>query len=59
MVLQRQYGPPGSVLGPSSLKNRFRALQPGAFERELNFKKSYIIFWQPQLSDPLRGCSAI
>ena len=44
MVLQRHYGPPGSILDPSSLKNRFRALKLSAFERELNFKKSYIIF---------------
>ena len=43
MVLQRHYGPPRSILGPSSLKNRFRALKPSAFERELNFKKSYMI----------------
>ena len=39
MVLQQHYGPPGSILGPSSLNNRFRALKPSAFERELNFKK--------------------
>ena len=44
MVLQQHYGPPGSILGPSSLKNRFRALKPSAFERELNFKKSYVNF---------------
>ena len=44
MVLQRHYGPPGSILGPSSLKNRFRALKLSAFERELNFKKSNVIF---------------
>ena len=25
-------------------KNRFKALKPGVFERELNFKKSYMIF---------------
>ena len=36
--------PLGLFLGPSSLKNRFRALKPSAFERELNFKKSYAIF---------------
>ena len=40
MVLQRHYGPPGSILGPSSLNNKFRALKPSAFERELNFKGS-------------------
>ena len=44
MVLQWHYGPPRSILGPSSLKNRFRTLKPSAFERELNFKKSYMIF---------------
>ena len=44
MVLQWHYGPPRSILGPSSLKNRFRALKTSAFERELNFKKSYMIF---------------
>ena len=44
MVLQWHYGPPRSILGPSSLKNRFRALKTSAFERELNFKKSYVIF---------------
>ena len=44
MVLQGHYGPPGSILGLSSLKNRFRALRPSAFERELNFKKSYVSF---------------
>ena len=44
MVLQQHYGPPGSILGPSSLKNRFRASKPSTFERELNFKKSYMIF---------------
>ena len=43
MVLQQCYGPPGSVLGPSSLNNRFRALNPSTFERELNFKKCYVI----------------
>ena len=47
MVLQRHNGPPGSILGPSSLKSRLRALKPGAFERELNFKKSYVIFGNP------------
>ena len=47
MVLQRHYGPPGSILGPSSLNNRFRALKPSAFERELNFKKSFVIFGNP------------
>ena len=44
MVLQQHYGPPGSILGPSSLNNRFRALKSSAFERELNSKKSYVIF---------------
>ena len=44
MVLQWHYGPPRSILGPSSLKNRFRALKTSAFERELNFKKNYVIF---------------
>ena len=44
MVFQQHYGPPGSILGPSYLKNRFRALRPSAFERELKFKKSYGIF---------------
>ena len=44
MVLQWHYGPPRSILGPSSLKNRFRALKPSVFERELNFKKSYMNF---------------
>ena len=49
MVLQQHYGPPGSVLGPSSLNNKFRASKASAFERELNFKKSFVIF-----GDPLR-----
>ena len=44
MVLQRHYGPSGSILGPSSLNNRFRALKPSGSERELNFKKSNVIF---------------
>ena len=44
VVLQRPYGPPGSILSPSSLKNRFTALKPSAFEKELNFKKSRVIF---------------
>ena len=47
MVLQQQYGSPGSILGPSYLNNRFRALKLSAFERELNFKKSYVIFSDP------------
>ena len=55
MVLQWHYGPPRSILGPSSLKNRFRALKTSAFERELNFKKSYVIFGDLGQSDPLRG----
>ena len=44
MVLQQHYGPPRSILGPSFFKIRFRALKPSVFERELNFKKSYMIF---------------
>ena len=44
MVLQWHYGPPRSILGPFSLKYRFRALKTSAFERELNFKKIYMIF---------------
>ena len=59
MVLQRHYGPPGSILGPSSLKNRFRALKPSAFERELNFKKSYMIFGDLSQVIPEWGYSAI
>ena len=55
MVLQRHYGPPRSILGPSSLKNRFRALEPSAFERELNLKKSYMIFGDLIQANPLRG----
>ena len=47
MVLQHHYGPPGSILGPSSPNNRFRALKPSAFERELDFKKSYVILGDP------------
>ena len=47
MVLQRHYGPPRSILGSSSLNNRFRALKPSGFERELNFKKSHVIFGDP------------
>ena len=47
MVLQRHYGPFGSIFGPSSLNNRSRALKPSAFERELNFKKGYVIFATP------------
>ena len=52
MVLQRHYGSPGSILGPSSLNNRFRALKPSAFERELNFKKSFAIFDDPSQVTP-------
>ena len=44
MVLQQHYGPLGSILGLNSLNNRFKALKPSAFERELIFKKSYVIF---------------
>ena len=55
MVLQRHYDPPGSILGSSSLKNRFRALKPSGFERELNFKKSYMIFGDIGQATPLRG----
>ena len=55
MMLQQHYGLPRSILGPSSLKNRFRALKPSAFERELNFKKSYMIFGDLEPSNPLRG----
>ena len=44
MVLQQHYGPPGSILGSSSLYIRFRALKPSAFEREFNFKESHVIF---------------
>ena len=42
----------GSILGPSSLKNRFRALKPSAFERELNFKKSSAIYGNPSPVTP-------
>ena len=47
MVLQPHYRSPGLILGSSSLNNRFRALKPSGFERELNFKKSYVIFGDP------------
>ena len=47
MVLQQCYGPPGSILGSTSLNNGFRALNPSTFERELNFKKCYVIFGNP------------
>ena len=47
MVLQQHYGPPESILGSSSLNNRFRALKPSGFERELNFKESHVIFGNP------------
>ena len=53
MVLQQCYGPPGSILGPSSFNNRFRALNPSTFERELNFKKCYVIFGNPARATPL------
>ena len=43
-MLQGQYGPPGSILGSSSLNNTFRVLKPSGFERELKFKKSNVIF---------------
>ena len=59
MVLQRHYGPPGSILGSSPLNNKFRALKLSAFERELNFKKSHVIFGDPSWVTPWRGCSAI
>ena len=59
MVLQWHYGPPGSILGPNSLNNRFRALKPSAFERELNFKKSFVIFGDLGWVTPLRGHLAI
>ena len=55
MVLQWHYGPPRSILGPSSLKNKFRALKTSAFERELNFKKSYMIFGDLEPERPLKG----
>ena len=41
---------PGSILDPSSLDNRFRALKP--FERELHFKESYVIFGNPDWATP-------
>ena len=47
MVLLQHYGPPGSILAPSSLNNRFRALKSSAFERELNFKKKLCGVAQP------------
>ena len=52
MVLQRHFGPPGSILGSSSLNNRFRALKPSGFERKLNFKKSHMIFGDPGQATP-------
>ena len=52
MVLQQHHGPPGSILGPSSLNNIFRALKPSAFETELNFKKCYVIFGNPGQATP-------
>ena len=58
-MLQRCYGPPGSVLGLSSLNNRFRALKPSAFERELNFKKSHVNFGDSSQATPLGVHSAI
>ena len=55
MMLQQHYGPPGSILGSSSLKNRFKALKPSGFERELNLKKSHVIFGNPGQVTPLKG----
>ena len=52
MVLQQHYGPPGSILGSSSINNRFRALEPSGLERELNFKKSHIFFGDPGQATP-------
>ena len=59
MVLQWHYGAPRSIFGPSSLKNRFRALKTSAFERELNFKKSYMIFGDLGQATPYGGHLAI
>ena len=59
MVLQQHYGSPGSILGSSSLNNRFRALKPCQFERELNFKKSHVIFGDSSQATPKRGHLAI
>ena len=52
MVLQLHCGPPGSILGPSFLNDRFRALKPSGFERELNIKKSHVIFGDPSQATP-------
>ena len=43
---------PESVLGPNSLNDRFRALKLSGFERELNFRKSHVIFGDPSQVTP-------